>query len=757
MLLSKKFFCSSIINPAFFVLAVYLLVYIRQYLWFSDLFFFVWIIPSLISLYLTFLIVKKLNYSKINIEFILIVGLPILFFYILRFAFPDASWDIINYHYLNGERGLKGYPFIKGDFPYLSLANSSTDMITGIYRKLFGHRLGTIVNLFVIFWSAQVLEKIISQFTSKKIIKYSLVLLLLAFEGITYQISNYWIELLSIPLILELVYFLNFKKKKNYDDYIIIALFSGILLSFKLVNLVLIIPLAILFLIQYINDIKDILLKKILKLFFLLVIFFIPLIPYNFYMFFLTGNPVYPHLNWIFQSDLFHTHNNLRRPLGPKDDLQAFFWPFVMLFNSERLSNTPVYPFLTFAAYVCSILILILNVLIKNKILRNLNFILIFYITSVFLWGYLSGDFRFVYFFEILAGLIIITIFYRYFIENEKTIFKIENLKINNRLFLIIFICIVVLKYGVTLNKALKYEWAERPTIISNFKEYRENLKYVFRDYSLISSVSNEEKKNFSSTNAWISSSPVVSGYMALLNNKIPYVDFHHLPMRGKKGNQLFQKTIKENGAIIYTSIIREGTLGLDLEWSINELIKHDFKPLMLRRLDLPFYSGSSKTLYIKKLTVLEVVHENYFNQISKKLSQKEILKKKSSLVIPKWIDGCSGLEQNNSTSWRWCENNFSLLFKNFSDIEIGINFNFQINSVSEKFSDLNFKIKEQNFSYKINNTPKLVSKKIKIMPGEEYAIKFLTNAPKLEGTSDPRKLHVMITKFNYQTNFIEN
>ena len=163
----KKFFYNYS-NPSFIILFIFLIVIFRQYFLFTDFIFFAWIVPFIISLKLSSLIIKKLNYSKINLKFILIVWTPLLFFYLLRFSFPDSSFDIINYHFINGERGLNGYPFLKGDFFYLSYTNPASDMVTGITRNLLGHRAGTIINLFALFWSSQILEKIISKIEALK-------------------------------------------------------------------------------------------------------------------------------------------------------------------------------------------------------------------------------------------------------------------------------------------------------------------------------------------------------------------------------------------------------------------------------------------------------------------------------------------------------------------------------------------------------------------------------------------------------------
>jgi hypothetical protein len=129
---------------------LYLGIFIRQYLWFLGGMT-PWIASYIFSivLYYTFFSSIKYEYKKNNIglSFITIICVPLIFLYLLRFVFPDNSWDIINYHFINGERSLEGYPYINGDFLYLSYSNPVSDMLTSLFRKFLGHRLGTIINL----------------------------------------------------------------------------------------------------------------------------------------------------------------------------------------------------------------------------------------------------------------------------------------------------------------------------------------------------------------------------------------------------------------------------------------------------------------------------------------------------------------------------------------------------------------------------------------------------------------------------------
>src|SRR6185503_6094257 len=97
--------------------------------------------------------------------FWLIVGLPLLLVYGLRVVFPDVSFDVLNHHLFLSERALRGPLLIAGDFfPTPAPYNPAPDMLTGIFRYFLGYRLGTIVNLLVLLWTAQVIDKLLRPF-----------------------------------------------------------------------------------------------------------------------------------------------------------------------------------------------------------------------------------------------------------------------------------------------------------------------------------------------------------------------------------------------------------------------------------------------------------------------------------------------------------------------------------------------------------------------------------------------------------------
>lgn len=738
--------------------ATYLMVFVRQYFWGANGFV-AWVAASILSIIAAPIVVKniseKSNYKSMHahgydINFFLIVMVPLTLLYLLRFVFPDSSWDIVNYHYINGERGLRGVPFIKGDFFYLSYSNPVSSMLTGIFRHILGHRLGTVINLLVLFWAALALNKILYKYVEISPLRYLLIITLLSFEGIIYQINNYWVDLLAIPLILEIVYLMAFVKVKNNSQYLVAALLMGMAVGLKLTNLYFILPAAIIFITQYLSKSNANLALRYSRLIIFMVFFFLPLIPYHVYIFNQTGNPIYPHFNWIFKSPYFELSKIFDETLGPANAIESFLWPLVMLFKSERLSPTPMYPLITAVGYLISLIVIGYCFVKKDKFSNEFKIICIAYFVFAFIWGVVSGDFRYVTVLELLAGVIII-IFVTVVLKEEylRSGLLARHL-IHSKYIFYTLILLCLSKIGFSLDRILKYEWAGRPTIFSNFQGYMNELQYVLRDYSLHEFLPTESKDIINQVEVWVSSSPVVSGYMVLLNPYLPYLDLHHLPKRGTGGLKKFNETIDSLGEKRYFSLIKVGTLGLSLGWSLDELTKGGFQLLQLKKLTVPYFSHSPEYNY--DFMIVEVVPQKYEAEILKRISTAEINYMKSTLVQETWVNGCYSLEGLGKNSWRWCDKLASVSFKNYSNIPISISFDLNVQSGYSVNSNLYISGHSFKDTIKINDQLKNYNTSIELKAGEEYMVHFSTDAQRVNAPIDPRSLHLKFTELKYSS-----
>ena len=128
---------------------LYILALLRQYFWLIENNVVAWILSiglSVVAIYF-YVATKKLFSEKTSPGFWIIVGLPLLLAYLFRAAFPDQSYDVLNYRLLHAERTLSGPLYAHGDFfPTALPFNPVADTLTGITRLLLGFRLGTVIN-----------------------------------------------------------------------------------------------------------------------------------------------------------------------------------------------------------------------------------------------------------------------------------------------------------------------------------------------------------------------------------------------------------------------------------------------------------------------------------------------------------------------------------------------------------------------------------------------------------------------------------
>ena len=734
------------------LLILYLSIFIRQYFWsFNGLA--VWaislIIASSIIVYLRPLNSDIQNQNeKFNIPFLFIVVLPLCFFYLLRFPFPDSSWDVINYHFINGERAVVGFPFIQGDFFYLSYSNPVSDMLMTVFRHTLGHRLGTIINLLVLIWSGLILQKILKFFIHANYLRCISIIILLSFEGIIYEISNYWVDLLAIPLILEIAFLLAFVECKKKSQYFFIALLMGMAVGLKLTNLYIILPALGIALYQFAKNHNLKSPSAYLYLIVCIAFFALPLIPFHLYIYWITGNPIYPHYNWVFRSPYASLKVASDDTLGPESGLDAYFWPIVMLYKIGRLSPTPTHPFFACLAYLISVGLFLSIALRKIRAPTNLQILCLLFVPSIFIWGFVSGDFRYVTVFEILGGVILIAIVQLFLSKNNWLIDNNFKYFIAIKIFKIAIVSLCFLKVAFSVSNILKYEWAGRPTIFSNFSGYVKELRYILKDYSLNAFLPEQSKSLVNLAQVWIPSSPVVSGYMVLLNPNIPYVDLHHLSMRGADGPNKFNITVHDLGPRRYFSLINPGTLGLSLDWSLNELAKSGFVPLRLENLSVPYFSNSSEYRY--EFKIVELIPREFESDIDRQSDSKKLVEMKSTLILDEWGSGCYPVEMLGANSWRWCDKSSSFAFKNYSNIPITVNLHFRVETGSEKLSQLTIRGRSFSETIKVSNKQAEFNKAIEVKAGEKYVIEFSTDADPVKAPTDPRSLHIKISDFVY-------
>src|SRR5437764_4179371 len=188
---------------------LYALIFVRQYLWVVSDNALAWALAALLSAVAWYFYVstKPFASARAGREFWLVVALPLFFIYMWRAPFPDVSFDVLNYRLLHAERSLRGTLFAPGDFfPTPAPYNPAPDTLTGLFRLALGYRLGTIVNLLALVWAAQVASKILRPFVARVRLRAACVLLVVLAEHLLFEVNNYMVDLLALPLLLEATY-----------------------------------------------------------------------------------------------------------------------------------------------------------------------------------------------------------------------------------------------------------------------------------------------------------------------------------------------------------------------------------------------------------------------------------------------------------------------------------------------------------------------------------------------------------------------
>src|SRR5947209_9849752 len=185
---------------------LYALVFVRQYLWVVADNALAWTLAAPLAAVAWYFYVKTKPFApkRTGREFWLVVVLPLLFVYMWRAPFPDVSFDVLNYRLLHAERSLRGTLFAPGDFfPTPAPYNPAPDTLTGLFRLALGYRLGTIVNLLALVWAARVVDKVLRPFVERAWPRAACVLLVVLAEQLLFEVNNYMVDLLAVPLLLE--------------------------------------------------------------------------------------------------------------------------------------------------------------------------------------------------------------------------------------------------------------------------------------------------------------------------------------------------------------------------------------------------------------------------------------------------------------------------------------------------------------------------------------------------------------------------
>jgi hypothetical protein len=576
------------INFADAVLLLYAMAFVRQYLWLVSNSTLAWILTSLVSLVIWYFHLAskpaETEANRIPRAFWPIVALPVLVLYSMRVAFPDGSFDQLNYHLLSSERALRGLPFSSRDFfPAPFQLNPASDMITGIARYVLGYRLGTVTNCFAILWAGTVIYKILGRYIGNPLLRCAGILLIVLNEQVLFVITTYMVDLLALPLLLEATYLIirngeeEANNANNKGRLIRIAVFLGAAVALKLTNLAFVVPLVGVY--AYRSMAAGTLKPANAALFILALV--APLVPFSVFIYWQTQSPIFPFYNQTFQSPYWPLMNWADIRWGPKTLWETLFWPVVVLFRPQRSSELAVHSGRLCVAFIAAILGLAFRRAEKST--RILSLLVLF---GIALWTLNTGYVRYALYVELLGGVVLLRLTYQ---------FWSSSIRYSRSTKLVLVSSVWVLLAGqsfLAVRYASRVEWGMRTTYFHDETAFLNESEYLLRDHSFLKFLAPRERKLLSEVDVWVESNFITSGLETLSQKNAPIVlvCFPYY-FETKASLDRFSKAMADAaGKRVYTLVFAK-----DLNPSLDMLYFRGLEMGKFTPVTIPFYSDHNR------------------------------------------------------------------------------------------------------------------------------------------------------------------
>jgi hypothetical protein len=501
------------------LLFVYALAFARQYFWVLDNNALAWALAFALACVAWRLYVgtKPFAAGHAGREFWLAVGLPLLFVYAFRAPFPDVSFDVLTYHLLHAERSLRGALLAPGDFfPTPAPYDPAPDTVTGLFRLALGYRLGTIVNLFALLWAARAADKILRPYVARAWTRAACVLLVALAEHLLFEVNNYMVDLLAVPLLMEATHLL--LRADDAEDsralYVNAAMLLGACAALKLTNLVLVTPLVLFFAYKALFGARRLAPWRLAStLAYCFAAFVAPLAPFTIYLWRVTGNPVFPIANSFFKSPYWPTGGGWDSRWGPTDFWETLAWPVLAVFEPERHSELAVYSGRLSIGFVVALAGLILCG--RDARARTLCLLVV---AGCLFWSAAGmGYSRYGLYLEMLSGVAVVVVAASLLggAWREASLWR--------RAAATLVLASLVAQGAAACVYAYGYEWSMRHTVL-HFREYRKEARQMLRDRALTSYLTDEERARYASVGAWVVSGWKSAGLEAMLNEDAPAI-----------------------------------------------------------------------------------------------------------------------------------------------------------------------------------------------------------------------------------------
>ena len=162
-----------------------------------------------------------------------------------------------------------------------------------------------------------------------------------------FEINTYMIDLLAVPLLLEAARLSLAEIAPENRTAVLtrIAFLLGLSVAFKLINVVVALPIALLCAWRFFSETRAAFSAKeaARATLLALVAFLLPILPFTIYLYSEMGSPVFPLLNGVFKSPYWPPNSGWDQRWGPFGFWEVLIWPVKMFFHPERLSELLVY------------------------------------------------------------------------------------------------------------------------------------------------------------------------------------------------------------------------------------------------------------------------------------------------------------------------------------------------------------------------------------------------------------------------------
>ncbi len=570
------------------LLYLYLLTITRQCFWSVPSNPVAWLLSVLVALifWIAYVATKEAEDSGPQLALWLVAGVPLLFVYLLRVVFPDVSFDVINHHLFLTERALHGPLLLPGDFfPTPAPYNPAPDMVTGLFRYLLGYRLGTLVNLLVLIWAGQVLDKLLRSYVLSAWLRAVCVLLCLLAEHLLFEINNYMVDLIALPLTLEATRLAIMAS--DWESYrrrlVRIAFLCGLAVTMKLTNAAMVAPIVIACAMFTVFKFRP-QIKSLATTFVLTATAFVSsLLPYSIYIYRETGSPFFPVYNGVFKSPYWPISNTWDPRWGPKGAREVLSWPLTLLAHPERLSELNVYSGRITIA-VCAALIFGLFYSRRGD-LQTLSLCLIV-LLSALLWSMTTGYLRYALHLEALSGALVIILAIS--LANKAT-WKANPVCLLLSTLLMLSLAVQVFFACVFISQK---EWSMRATVFQNPGAYRKSAAYLLRDHSIRQFLTPEDKAMYDDVGLWIVSGVKTVGPQVMLKKDVPFVSvLLDEYIRSSRGPEKFKHAIQPG---TYKNM-RSLAFTEDFDLAVQALRVRDLEVGNVVDVEVPFFSPDHK------------------------------------------------------------------------------------------------------------------------------------------------------------------